>query len=53
MMTEIGLHKKILNEFQNKNIKDIRLLYGISENGNQNLEEYLKINSKFKRKILL
>ena len=34
--------QKILNEFQNKNIKDIRLLYGISENGNQNLEEYLK-----------
>ena len=34
--------QKILNEFQNKNIKDIRLLYGISKNGNQNLEEYLK-----------
>jgi len=34
--------QKILNEFQDKNIKDIRLLYGISENGNQNLEEYLK-----------
>jgi Type I restriction-modification system methyltransferase subunit len=34
--------QKILNEFKNKNIKDIRLLYGISENGNQNLEEYLK-----------
>lgn len=33
---------KILNDFQNKNIKDIRLLYGISENGNQNLSEYLK-----------
>jgi len=34
--------QKILNEFKNKNIKDIRMLYGISENGNQNLEEYLK-----------
>ena len=33
---------KILGEFQNKNIKDIRVLYGISENGNQNLSEYLK-----------
>ncbi|MCF2218739.1 DEAD/DEAH box helicase family protein [Chryseobacterium sp. PS-8] len=33
---------KILTEFKNKNIKDIRTLYGISENGNQNLEEYLK-----------
>ena len=33
---------KILATFQNKNIKDIRLLYGISENGNQNLGEYLK-----------
>ena len=34
--------EKILSEFQNKNIKDIRLLYGISENGTQNLSEYLK-----------
>ena len=33
---------KILTEFRNKNIKDIRALYGISEKGNQNLEEYLK-----------
>ena len=33
---------KILTEFKNKNIKDIRALYGISENANQNLEEYLK-----------
>ena len=33
---------KILTEFQNKNIKDIRELYHISESENQNLEEYLK-----------
>ena len=33
---------KILTEFRNKNIKDIRALYNISENANQNLEEYLK-----------
>lgn len=32
----------ILTEFKNKNIKDIRTLYGISENANLNLEEYLK-----------
>ena len=32
----------ILTEFKNKNIKDIRTLYGISENTNHNLEEYLK-----------
>lgn len=34
--------KKILKEFARKNIKDVRVLYGISENGNQNLSEYLK-----------
>src|SRR5690554_1242957 len=34
--------KKILKEFARKNINDVRLLYGISENGNQNLSEYLK-----------
>ncbi len=33
---------KILTEFRNKNIKDVRTLYGISENGNQNLNEYLQ-----------
>ena len=33
---------KILDEFKDKNIKDIRLLYGISENGNHNLQDYLK-----------
>lgn len=32
----------ILTEFKNKNIKDIRTLYGIFENANLNLEEYLK-----------
>ncbi|MFB0967613.1 MAG: N-6 DNA methylase, partial [Cloacibacterium sp.] len=39
---------KILTEFKNKNIKDIRTLYGISENGNQNLNEYLQ--NKLQRK---
>jgi hypothetical protein len=34
--------QKILGELKNKNIKDVRSLYGISENGNQNLNEYLK-----------
>ena len=34
--------EKILTEFKGKNIKDVRLLYGISENGNQNLSEYLQ-----------
>lgn len=33
---------KILTELNEKNIKDIRPLYGISESGNQNLSEYLK-----------
>lgn len=33
---------KILNAFKDKNIKDIRSLYGISENGNQNLNDYLQ-----------
>ncbi|MCL1689478.1 restriction endonuclease subunit R [Elizabethkingia anophelis] len=33
---------KILTDMNGKNIKDIRPLYGISENGNQNLSEYLK-----------
>ena len=41
---------KILTEFKNKNIKDIRTLYGISENGNQNLEEYLKNKLQNKNK---
>ncbi|PTT78436.1 MULTISPECIES: Eco57I restriction-modification methylase domain-containing protein [unclassified Chryseobacterium] len=33
---------KILTEFNGKNIKDVRPLYEISENRNQNLSEYLK-----------
>ena len=33
---------KILTEFNGKSIKDIRPLYGISESGNQNLNEYLQ-----------
>src|SRR5690606_2632318 len=34
--------EKILKEFDGKNIKDVRILYGISEKGNQNLSEYLE-----------
>ena len=41
---------KILNEFKDKNIKDIRPLYGISESGNQNLTEYLKNKINFQKK---
>ena len=33
---------KILTELNEKNIKDIRPLYGISENGNKSLSEYLE-----------
>ena len=46
---------KILTEFKDKNIKDIRSLYGISENANQNLEEYLKnkLQNKDKNIILV
>jgi hypothetical protein len=44
---------KIPFRISKKNIKDIRPLYGISENGHQNLEEYLKNKLQFKRKILL
>lgn len=42
--------EKILGEFKNKNIKDIRLLYGISENGNQNLSGYLQNKISFQEK---
>ncbi|MGC4128044.1 MAG: N-6 DNA methylase, partial [Bergeyella sp.] len=42
--------EKILAEFKNKNIKDIRLLYGISENGNQNLSGYLQNKINFQEK---
>lgn len=41
---------KIINEFRDKNIKDIRPLYGISEIGNQNLSEYLKNKIDFQEK---
>ncbi|MBV2165372.1 MAG: DEAD/DEAH box helicase family protein [Kaistella sp.] len=34
--------QKIISELQGKNIKDVRPLYGISENGHPNLEEYLR-----------
>jgi len=34
--------RKILTEFNGKNIKDVRPLYEISENGNQDLTEYLE-----------
>ncbi len=37
-----AITRKILTEFDGKNIKDVRPLYEISENGNQNLTEYLK-----------
>ncbi|WBX97847.1 Eco57I restriction-modification methylase domain-containing protein [Chryseobacterium gambrini] len=37
-----AITRKILTEFNGKNIKDVRPLYEISENGNQNLSEYLK-----------
>ncbi len=42
--------QKILNELKNKNIKDVRSLYGISENGNQNLNEYLQNKLSFQNK---
>ena len=41
---------KILGELQNKNSKDIRLLYGISENGHQNLSEYLQNKLQLQKK---
>jgi DNA primase len=46
---------KILTELNGKNIKDIRPLYGISENGNQNLSEYLenKLSLQNKNTILV
>jgi superfamily II DNA or RNA helicase len=46
---------KILNELNGKNIKDIRPLYGISENGNQSLSEYLenKLDLQNKNTILV
>lgn len=37
-----AITRKILTEFNGKNIKDVRSLYEISENRNQNLTEYLE-----------
>jgi hypothetical protein len=37
-----AITRKILTEFNGKNIKDVRPLYEISENGNQDLTEYLQ-----------
>ncbi|WP_051889983.1 Eco57I restriction-modification methylase domain-containing protein [Chryseobacterium vrystaatense] len=37
-----AITRKILTEFNGKNIKDVRSLYEISENGNQDLTEYLE-----------
>lgn len=47
--------QRILNELNPKNIKDIRPLYEISENGNQNLNEYLrnKLNLQNKKTNLV
>lgn len=42
--------EKILNEFDGKNIKDVRMLYGIGETGNQNLSEYLENKHKLQNK---
>ncbi|MFC0343727.1 N-6 DNA methylase, partial [Epilithonimonas hispanica] len=46
---------KILTEFNGKNIKDVRPLYEISENGNQDLSEYLdnKLNRQDKNTNLV
>ncbi|PWN58487.1 helicase-related protein [Chryseobacterium viscerum] len=47
--------RKILTEFNGKNIKDVRPLYKISENGNQDLSEYLdnKLNRQDKNTNLV
>lgn len=42
--------QKILNEFKNKNIKDIRNLYEISEKGNKDLNNYLQNKLKIQNK---
>ncbi len=46
-----AITRKILTEFNGKNIKDVRPLYEISENGNQDLTEYLENKLNFKIKI--
>ena len=42
--------EKILKEFNGKNIKDVRILYGISETGHQNLSEYLENKQNLQNK---
>lgn len=42
--------QKIISELQGKNIKDVRPLYGISENGHRNLEQYLRNKLNFENK---
>jgi hypothetical protein len=42
--------QKIISELRGKNIKDVRPLYGISENGHPNLEEYLRNKLNFENK---
>lgn len=42
--------QKIISELRGKNIKDVRPLYGISENGHQNLEQYLRNKLNFENK---
>jgi len=45
-----AITRKILTEFNGKNIKDVRPLYEISENGNQDLTEYLENKLNFQDK---
>ncbi|OBW40097.1 Release factor glutamine methyltransferase [Chryseobacterium sp. MOF25P] len=45
-----AITRKILTEFNGKNIKDVRPLYEISENGNQHLTEYLENKLKLQDK---
>ncbi len=45
-----SITRKILTEFNGKNIKDVRPLYEISENGNQDLTEYLHNKLKLQNK---
>ena len=44
--------RKILNDLNNKNIKDIRSFYNISEYGNNDLNEYLENKLNIHRKII-
>ena len=45
-----AITRKILTEFNGKNIKDVRPLYEISKNGNQDLTEYLQNKLKLQDK---